>query len=342
MATDERSDSPCLFKMTAEMRKDYPKRDEEGNPIWENWVPNTWFKLAGNCLYGSFANRNGKDRETSGKWFNALIASSITTAVRHCMWVVNESSDAYYNDTDSGLTTVEGLYKAVEALKPLNIGFSNKTTDELEGHDVALLGVVQGSKRYALMAEDGTFGGKCHGLGSWFVFYKGRVRSIAHHEEILEQIWRMNYPHIFGSPREDILDLAVFHKFSVRTRKIGNMVKEYARRQWDIPLEEIDAYGKAGNFGFLSPTAPNNRSTPYVVVSYEPQEASSLSDFTVRHVARMWGLSYDKKFDYENLRRWHFDTSSISIANAYQRASPNTNMQSECFGVEDRSLGVGL
>lgn len=342
MATDERSESPCLFRMTAEMRERYPKRDEDGSPIWENWVPNTWFKLAGNCLYGSFANRNGKERETSGKWFNALIASSITTAVRHCMWVVNESSGAYYNDTDSGLTTVEGFHRAVEALKPLNIGFSNKTSDELEGHDVALIGVVQGSKRYALMAEDGTFGGKCHGLGSWFVFYKGRTRSIAHHEEILEQIWRFNYPHIFGKPREDILDLPVFHKFSVRTRKIGNMVKEYARRQWDIPLEEIDAYGKAGNFGFLSPTAPNNRSTPYVVVSYEPQDASNLSDFSVRHVARMWGASYDKKFDYENLRRWHFDASNISIANAYERKEPNSNQQSDAFGANDRSLGVGL
>lgn len=343
MATDERSEQPCLFRMTADMRKDYPKRADDGTPIYENWVPNTWFKLAGNCLYGSFANRNGKERETSGKWFNALIASSITTAVRHCMWVVNEASNAYYNDTDSGLTTVEGFHRAVEALRPLDIGFSNKTSDELEGHDVAMIGVVQGSKRYALMAEDGTFGGKCHGLGSWFVFYKGRVRSIAHHEEILEQIWRFNYPHIFGEPRQDILDLPVFHKFSVRTRKIGNMVKEYARRQWDIPLEDIDAYGKAGNFGFLSPTSPNGRgSNPYVMVSYEPQTASELSDFVVQDVAFMWGNSYDKKFDYENLRRWHFSCEDISIAKSYERKTPNTNQQGDAFGVNDRSLGVGL
>ncbi len=120
------------------------------------------------------------------------------------------------------------------------------------------------------------------------------------------------------------------------------MVKEYARRQWDIPLEEIDAYGKAGNFGFLSPTAPNNRSTPYVVVSYEPQDASNISDFSVRHVARMWGSSYDKKFDYENLRRWHFDASNISIAKAYERKEPNSNQQGDAFGANDRSLGVGL
>ena len=256
---------------------------------------------------------------------------------------MNEASDAYYNDTDSGLTTVEGFHRAVEALRPLDIGFSNQTSEELECHDVAMIGVVEGSKRYALMAEDGTFGGKCPGLGSWVVFYKGRVRSIAHHEEILEHIWRFNYPHIFGKPRREILDLPVFHKFSVRTRKIGNMVKEYARRQWDIPLEDIDAYGKAGNFGFLSPTSPNGRgSNPYVMVSYEPQTASELSDFVVQDVAYMWGNSYDKKFDYENLRRWHFSCEDISIAKSYERKTPNTNQQGDAFGVNDRSLGVGL
>ena len=71
----------------------------------------------------------------------------------------------------------------LQALKPLNIGFSNKTSDELEGHDVAKIGVVQGSKRYALVAEDGTFGAKCHGLGSWFVMMDGRPRAIAHYRD---------------------------------------------------------------------------------------------------------------------------------------------------------------
>ena len=146
MVTSERSDSPCLFKMTADEREKYPKRDSDGIPIWDNWVPNTWFKLAGNCLYGSFANRNGKKRESSGKWFNAIVASSITGAIRHCMWIVNEASGALYNDTDSALCSVEGFNKAVKALKPLNIGFSNKTSDELEGFDSAKIAVVQGSK----------------------------------------------------------------------------------------------------------------------------------------------------------------------------------------------------
>lgn len=344
MATSERSDLPCLFKKTADEREKFPKRDENGNPIWSNWVPNTWFKLAGNCLYGSFANRNGKKRESSGKWFNAIVASSITGAIRHCMWVVNEASDAYYNDTDSSLCSIEGFHRAVEALKPLNIGFSNKTSDELEGHDVAKIGVVQGSKRYALVAEDGTFGAKCHGLGSWFVMIDGKPRAIAHHrnsegrEILLEAVWRMVHPHIFGKPDESLLDLPVFHKFSIKTRKISNMVKEYARRQWDIPLREIEKYGKSGNFGYMSPTAPESKDkNPHVVISFEVEDASSLSDFTLRDVAYVWGCAYDKKFDYDNLKRWSFDGLKIPYVRAFERQVESMSNDSDVLGKQDLS-----
>lgn len=303
------TETACLFAMTAKERSNYPKRIN-GVDVKENYVPNTWWKLAGNTLYGSMANRNGKHRETSGTWFNAILASSITGAIRHCMWVVNENSDATYNDTDSALTSVEGFHRAVKALKPLDIGFSNKTSDELEGCDVAAEGVVQGSKRYALIAEDGTFGAKCHGLGSWFVMIDGRVQSVAHNEEVLRAVWALNYPEIFGEPDMDLLALPAFHKFGIRTLKVANMVQEYARRQWDIPLADIHAYGKAGNFGFLSPTIvplKNKNHKIVVKVSYEAEDASNLSDLTLGEVAYSWGRSYDKKFDYENLKRWEFE-----------------------------------
>lgn len=300
----------CLFDMTARERSKFPKRIN-GVDVKENYVPNTWWKLAGNTLYGSFANRNGKKRETSGKWFNALVASSITGAIRHSMWTVNEASGALYNDTDSALCTVHGFQKAVDALKPLDIGFSNKTSDELGKHDIAAVAVIQGSKRYALMALDGTFGAKCHGLGSWFVYIDGKVQSVAHNEDILKAVWQFNYPEVFGDPSPDLLSLSVFHKFSIKTLKVANMVQEYARRQWDIPLSEITKYGKAGNFGMLSPSIVKGKNKVIVKVAYEPQEAVDNSDLTLAEIAYGWGQSYDKKFDYESLDRWQFDGDDV-------------------------------
>lgn len=300
----------CLFRMTAKEREKFPKRIG-GVDVKENYVPNTWWKLAGNTLYGSFANRNGKKRETSGKWFNAIVASSITGAIRHSMWTVNEASGALYNDTDSALCTVDGFQKAVEALKPLDIGFSNKTSDELGDHDLAAVAVIQGSKRYALMAHDGTFGAKCHGLGSWFVCIDGKVQSVAHNEEVLRAVWSFNYPEVFGTPDPVLCELAVFHKFSIKTEKVATMVQEYARRQWDIPLSEVTKYGKAGNFGFLSPSIEKDKKKVVVVVGYEPEEAVNNSDLTLAEIAYGWGQSYDKKFNYETLERWTFDGSDI-------------------------------
>lgn len=324
--------NPCLFKMTADERKKYPKKDVNGEWIPSNFTPNTWWKLAGNTLYGSFANRNGKKREIAGKWFNALVASSITGAIRHAMWTVNEASGAIYNDTDSALCTVEGFEKAVEALKPLDIGFSNKTSDELGTHDLAAIAVVQGSKRYALVAHDGTFGAKCHGLGSWFVVWEGRVQSVAHNEEVLEAVWRFNYPEVFGDPNPEIMGLKVFHKFSIKTLKVATMVQEYARRQWDIPLTEITKYGKAGNFGFLSPSIAEGQNKVVVVVGYEPQEAVSNSDLTLAEISYGWGKAYDKKYDYENLCRWTFEGEDIKQVRAVEHSQ---NLRQDGFLADD-------
>lgn len=327
----------CLFAMTARERAKFPKKIN-GVSVKENYVPNTWYKLAGNTLYGSFANRNGKKRETSGKWFNALVASSITGAIRHSMWVVNEASGALYNDTDSALCTVEGFEKAVQALRPLDIGFSNKTSDELPDIDVAEVAVIQGSKRYALMAEDGTFGAKCHGLGSWFVLYKGRVQSVAHNEEILKAVWQFNYPEVFGEAPNGLLELPVFHKFSIKTLKVANMVQEYARRQWTIPLKEVTKYGKAGNFGFLSPTIAEGKNKVVVKVSYESDVASQLSDLTLAEIAYGWGKSYDKKYDYDNLERWTFDGSDIKKVKAVEHSQ---NIRQD-DGILDSDISVHM
>lgn len=310
----EGNDSPCLFKMCADKREQFPKKDASGAWIPENFVPNTWFKLAGNTIYGSFANRNGKERTQSGKWFNAIIASSITGAIRHAMWTVNHASDAFYNDTDSALTTVEGFDRAVEALKPLGIGFSNKTDDELGTVDIASVGVVQGSKRYALLGPGGEFGAKSHGLGSWFVYLDGRVQPVAHNEDVLRTVWAVNYPDVFGEPDPELAGLKVFHRFSVRTRKVSEMVKVYAMRRYGVRLSEVHAYGKAGNFGFLTPTVEGKKVVP--TVSYDPVEAAALSDLTLLSVAALWGSSFDKKFDYETGKRHRFDGAEFKDVRA--------------------------
>jgi hypothetical protein len=318
LVTEDKAANPDLFKMCDDERRQYPKWTDDGVKISENIVPNMWWKTASNAMYGCFANRNGKERLEPGKWFNALIASSITGAIRHCMWTVNESSGAVYNDTDSALTSVEGFEKARAACAELGIGFSNKTNDELEGHDKAALAVVQGSKRYALLAEDGTFGAKCHGLGSWHVYLNGKRQSVAHNEDILLAVWQFNYPEVFGNPCVDLIGLPVFHTFGVRTKVVANRVKEYARRQLNVPLQDLAAYGKAGNFGFLSPTLVLGK--VIVVASYEPDEAARLSDLTLADVAYAWGRAYDKKFDYENLERWTFDGGDIVEVAACDRS----------------------
>jgi hypothetical protein len=297
--------SPCLFKMAADERKKHKK----------GTVENTWWKLVGNCLYGSFANRNGKDRMLPGKWFNVLIASSITAGIRHLMHIVNETAgaDCFYNDTDSGAVSFSVLADCQKALEPLGVGFSNKTDDELPGHDVADFIIVQGSKRYCMVKDD-DFGAKCHGLGSWFacgsdIDSKYRVASLAHNHDLLKAVWQVVYPEWLGEPPENLFDLPLFHRFSIKTRKVSTMVQNYAVRRYGIPSSEAWRYGKAGNFGFLAPTLVNGKVVP--VVCYNEKEASELSDVTLGMVAYGWGRAQDKKFDYRTNRRWRWDGSEV-------------------------------
>ena len=305
------NDNKDLFKMCADERAKYPKKKYP--------VENRWWKTAGNSLYGCFAQRNGKERLDAGMWFNALLASSITGAIRHAMWIVNETAgaDAYYNDTDSALMQRRSFKKCQNALKKIGIGFSNKTDDELENCDRADLAIVQGSKRYA-MTNGKKFGAKCHGLGSWFVELNGRAVSVAHNEEILESIWKCNYPDEFGVVKRKIAELPVFHKFSIKTSRVSKLVLGYATKKygWDGWTQ----YGKAGNFGFLSPTKPNPKSKSIVPeVSYEPKDASKISDMTLEEIALRWGASKDKKYDYQKMKRWRWKGSDVRIVESVKR-----------------------
>tara|TARA_R110002020_G_scaffold2736_1_gene12819 strand:- start:275 stop:2605 length:2331 start_codon:yes stop_codon:yes gene_type:complete len=290
-----KNDNEDLFKLCATERNRFPKNKYP--------VQNRWWKNAGNSIYGCFAQRNGKERLDAGVWFNSILASSITGAIRHAMWIVNETAgdSSHYNDTDSALLDRHVFEDCKKALGDIGIGFTNKTNDELENTFLAKIAIVQGSKRYALQ-NDKIFGAKCHGLGSWFILKNGRAVSIAHDEEILENVWKANYPQTFGEPNWKLLDSPVFHKFSIRTKKVSNLVIRYCCRKYKN--DDWTKYGKAGNFGFLSPTKPNIDSKKIVPeVSYEPEDASNISQITLGMVALGWGSSKDKKYNYETMQR---------------------------------------
>ena len=306
MATKEEGRGPCIFKMAAEERKKFKS----------GTVGNTWWKLVGNAVYGVLANRNGKTRQESGPFFNGLMASSITSAIRYCLWIVNEAAgeECYYNDTDSAMTTVEGFVRAKKALEPLNIGFSNKTDDELKNCDVAIMAIIHGSKRYCMVSKDGDFGAKCHGLGSWWCYYKGKVRSLAHDKKLLRAVWTIGYPDHLGDVDREIAELKVFHKFSVRTQKISHLTIRYAMRQFGIPLRKTGSYGRAGNFGFLCPKLVDGKVTPHV--AYDPEEAIALSDMTLEDVAMIWSSSFDSKYDYTTFDRWTWGGDEIRLVEA--------------------------
>ena len=300
-----------LFDLCSRERANFPKFDKEGNPIYKNWVHNTWFKLAGNCCYGALANRNGKDRMKAGQWFNVIMASSITGAIRHAMWLVNESGEGhYYNDTDSCLTS--DFETAQKACKTIGIGFSNKTNEELKGCDEAAIAVIQGSKRYAMQGHDGTFGAKCHGLGSWYAQDPSdptRAVPIAHNKQLLKTVWQCVYPELFGMPDSSIATLRMFHKFSIRSRRMSDTVKGYARRQFNLKSSELEPYGKAGNFGFISPNISEGKMSQ--MVSYKVEEAVELSNLNLQEVALIWQRGYDKKYDYANGTRWSWKGSDV-------------------------------
>lgn len=303
-------DSRCLFKMTDDERKKFPKKDKNENPIKENLIPNQWWKLAGNCMYGCFANRNGKERLEAGPFFNALIASSITGAIRYCIHTINEAvgEGSYYNDTDSALLRKDVFEKAKKSLKPLRIGFSNKTDDELAGCDVAELAIVHGSKRYCMVGKDGTFGAKVHGLGMWFAFIDGRVRSLARYPKLIEAVWRCCYPDELGDADSEIKKVKVFHKFGIKTRRMSLLVQDYMFKQ-GVPLSECASYAKAGNFGFTTPTIENGKVKP--VACFDAHTAMELSDMTLEMVAFGWSESWDKKFNYDDFTRWSWEGHEV-------------------------------
>jgi hypothetical protein len=306
MATQTKNRGACIFKMTADERK----KHKSGT------IGNQWWKLAGNAAYGVLANRNGKERDIPGPFFNALMASSITAAIRHCIWIVNDAAgdESFYNDTDSAMVTKNGFKRAVKALKPLNIGFSNKTDDELKGCNMARVAVIHGSKRYAMLGPNGEFGAKCHGLGSWWAFVDGRVRSLAHHKPLLRAVWATAYPEQFGDPDPKYARVRVFHKFSIRTERVSELVRRYAQRQWKLPLKALGAYGRAGNFGFISPAIEDGKIVPKV--AYEVEEAERYSDLDLEDVAMLWSGSWDKKYDYSKLERWRFTGSDVRTVDA--------------------------
>ena len=334
MRTLSDSPSPCLFKMAADNRARFPKKKYP--------IENTWWKLVGNCTYGSFANRNGKHRQDSGKWFNVLIASSITAGIRHMMHIVNETAgdECYYNDTDSGLGTERQLARCQKALKPVGIGFSNKTHDELKGVEVADFAIVQGSKRYC-MVKGHKFGAKCHGLGSWYVGgdalraakatdKKYDSEPIAWNKSCLKAVWQFNYPDYLGEAPHDIQNLKVFHKFSIRCERTSILVQKYMLNQ-GVPLGETWRYGKAGNFGFLSPSIVDGKKVN--IVSFSAEEAARLSNVTLAHVAFRWGRGYDKKFNYVKQDRWEWSGSDLRMV------TPTANSQTLNAGQQDALEG---
>ena len=320
-----------LFKLCADERSKFPKKEYP--------IENAWWKVAGNSMYGCFAQRNGKERLQAGIWFNALLASSITGAIRHAMWIVNETAgkDSYYNDTDSALMQSRSFEKCKQALSQINIGFTNKTDDELENCKNADIALVQGSKRYAMMKGD-VFGAKCHGLGSWFVCINGNAVSVAHNEEILKTIWQLNYPEVFGNPNRNLTRLPVFHKFSIKTKRVSNLVQGYCTKKYG--MQNWVQYGKAGNFGFLSPTKPIITSKKIVPeVSYEPQEASMLSDILLEEVAYGWGMSMDKKYNYDNLSKWEWSGNEVRIVEAVGRTQ---DLLYDENGILEEDISVGV
>ena len=301
MATSN-GDSKCLFKMTADEREKYPKSVDK--------IANGWWKLAGNCLYGCFANRNGKDRLDAGPYFNSLIASSITGAIRYAIHTINEAcpDGSYYNDTDSALLRKDVYENAKNSLTDLGIGFSNKTDDELPNCDVAELAIVHGSKRYCMVAKDGTFGAKVHGLGMWFAFIDGRVRSLARYPKLIKAVWQCCYPDELGDAPEELKNVKVFHKFGIKTQRMSDLVLDYMRKQ-GVPLSECWKYGKAGNFGFTTPRFVGGKVVPFAC--FDAEEASRLSDMTLAMVAYGWSESIDKKFNYQTGERWTWNGADV-------------------------------
>ena len=98
-----------------------------------------------------------------------------------------------------------------------------------------------------------------------------------------------------------------------------------------VPLGETWRYGKAGNFGFLSPSIVDGKKVN--IVSFSAEEAARLSNVTLAHVAFRWGRGYDKKFNYVKQDRWEWSGSDLRMV------TPTANSQTLNAGQQDALEG---
>ena len=71
---------------------------------------------------------------------------------------------------------------------------------------------------------------------------------------------------------------------------------------------------------------------------FEVEDAETYSDYTLREVAYLWGKANDKKYDYVNLKRWHFDATDISIAKPNELRVEGVNDDGGLLGFNSRGL----
>ena len=58
----------------------------------------------------------------------------------------------------------------------------------------------------------------------------------------------------------------------------------------------------------------------------------------MREVAYLWGRANDRKVDYVNLKRWHFDATDISIVEPNELRVEGVNDDNGLLGFNSRGL----